>query len=85
MEMTAFIIITVIIMIKLQGSQVDGCPVPLPAGLAPSPNGTFTSIRALSNNIDVCDVIYVRFGPYLYKYFCLLYGPAVMLLMCCYI
>ena len=24
--------------------------------------------------------VYVRFGPYSYKYFCLLHGPTVMLL-----
>ena len=35
--------------------------------------------------IDVCDIIYVRFGPCLYKYFCLLHGPTVLLLMYCYI
>ena len=34
---------------------------------------------------DVCDVIYVRFGPYLRKKCCLLHGPTVLLLMYCYI
>ena len=37
------------------------------------------------DQIDVCDLIYVRFWPYLYKYFCLLHGPTVMLLRYCYI
>ena len=38
----------------------------------------------LVNQIDVCAVIYVRPGPYLYKYFCFLHGPAVVLFMYCY-
>ena len=42
-------------------------------------------VRLVVDQIDVCDVIYVRVGPYLYKYFCLLHGPAVLLLMCCHI
>ena len=31
----------------------------------------------LVDQIDVCDVIYVRFGPYLCKYPYLLHGPTV--------
>ena len=42
-------------------------------------------VRLVVDQIDVFDVIYVRFGSYLYKYFCLLLGPTVLLLMYCYI
>ena len=35
--------------------------------------------------IDVYDVLYTGFGPYLYRYFCLLHGPTVLLLIYCYI
>ena len=36
--------------------------------------GIIKDIRLVVDHIDVCDLIHVRFGPYLYKYFCLLHG-----------
>ena len=51
----------------------------------PSSESCNVILWANVNTFDVCDVIYVRFGPYLHNYFWLLHGPTVLLLMYCYL